>query len=105
MARNTTRDPDEMTTPVENPAIPYVSSTKTGHILDATALIGALRYDRHVRLRALVLESIHAGKPRLVCPVCRVPVLLSASKDKRVFFKHRSEDVSVRPRLPCGVAG
>lgn len=92
MARNTTRDPDEMTTPVENPAIAYVSSTKTGHILDAKTLIGSLRYDRHVRLRALVLDGIHAGRPRLVCPICRVPVLFSASKDKRVYFKHRSED-------------
>lgn len=79
---------------VEAPQIRELLSPRTGRFLDAPSLIRRHRYDGIIRLRNRVLEATKAGRPRLVCSLCRVPAYLVSSKDKAFFFRDAEEDGS-----------
>lgn len=92
---NVTCDPAEPAVAVDDPEIPTVLSLRTGIEHDSRRLIGGRRYDRLVGgLRDVISDAIREGRPRLVCPICGVAVRLSASPQKRFFFKHVTEDGS-----------
>lgn len=94
-SRNVTIDPAAKATAVSDPAIKSVRSKRTGIEIDSCRLIEGRRYDRLVNgLRAIIADSIRENKPRLICPICSVAVSLASSKDKRFYFRHRSEDGS-----------
>lgn len=92
--RNVTLDPLGPANAVEAPQIKRVLSLKTGKIFEARRFISRHRHEDLIRTRSKLLEAIYAGKPRLVCDVCQVPVYLVASPIKAFFFRHRVEDGS-----------
>jgi len=92
---NVTRDPALPAVAVEDPEIGSVLSLRTGQEYDSRKFIEGIRYDKLVGgVRTVLSDSIREGKPRLVCPICTVPVRLVASQDKRFFFRHVVEDGS-----------
>lgn len=94
MGGNVTVDPRERATPVDDPAIIEARSRRTGRLLDAKRLIGALDYAAAIRLRGILKEAASRGKPRLVCPMCGVTLFLASSRHKNFYLRHRSEDGS-----------
>jgi hypothetical protein len=92
--RNVTINPVGPANAVQAPQIKQVLSLRTGKVLEARRFIARHRHEDLVRTRSHVLEAIYAGKPRLVCAVCQVPVYLVASPIKAFFFRHRTEDGS-----------
>lgn len=79
---------------VDVPQIRELLSLRTGRLIDAPSLIRRHRYDGLIRLRNMVLESMKAKRPRLVCSLCGVAAYLVSSKDKAFFFRHAEEDGS-----------
>lgn len=77
---------------VSDPEIPEVQSTETGEIYPAADVIGN-DYGYAMGLRMSLRQSIAEGAPRLVCPMCGVPVyLVSLKESRRFFFRHELED-------------
>lgn len=92
---NVTMPADAMAVAVDDPEIPYVMSTRTGAELNVRQFIQGRRYDRLVHgVRDVILDAVRARKPRLICPVCSVPVTLASSPLKRFYFRHVREDGS-----------
>lgn len=91
---NVTIDPAASATAVVNPEIKEVRSIRSGLILTAHHYIASQRYDRIIRVRNLIRHAITAGKPRVVCAICGVPVYLVSSTSKAFFFRHTLEDGS-----------
>ncbi len=81
-----------MTSPVEQPEITHVISVWSGVAYASADLIRSIRYDRWMRLRRENAIAIRAGRPRLICQICHVPVRFAFSTQKRAFFRHVSED-------------
>jgi len=94
MGGNVTVNPRERATPVDDPTIIEARSRRTGRLLDAKRLIGALDYAAAIRLRGILKEAASRGKPRLACPMCGVTLFLASSMRKNFYFRHRSEDGS-----------
>ena len=91
---NVTIDPAAPATAVANPEIKEVRSIRSGLILPTQQYIASRRYDRIIRVRNLIRDSITAGEPRVVCAICGVPVNLVSSMSKAFFFRHTIEDGS-----------
>ncbi len=83
-----------MTSPVERPEITHVISVRSGVAYASADLIRSIRYDRWMRLRRENAIAIRAGRPKLICQICHVPVRFAFSTQKRAFFRHVSEDGS-----------
>ena len=94
MGRAVTVMPTAPARAVEKPQIKDLLSLKTGRLLDARTFISRRRYDSIIRLRGSILETMQAGRPRLVCALCGVPAYLVSSTDKAFFFRHAREDGS-----------
>jgi hypothetical protein len=92
--RNVTIDPLAPAPVVEAPEITHVLSLRTGRLLDAKRFISRHNYEELIRVRTRVLDAMNAGRPRLVCSLCHVPVYIVASTRKAFFFRHRHEDGS-----------
>ncbi|WP_343864338.1 DUF6035 family protein [Caenispirillum bisanense] len=89
------RNPAEPAIAVDAPEIERVLSLRSGAEFESRRLIQGRRYDRLVGgLRDVISDAIREKKPRLVCPLCGVAVRLSASQQKRFFFRHIEEDGS-----------
>lgn len=95
LTRNVTIPADARALAVDKPEIPLVMSKRTGALLDVRKFIEGRRYDRLIDgVRAVIADSIRAGTPRLICPICTIAVTLRASTQKRFFFRHETEDGS-----------
>jgi hypothetical protein len=94
MSGNVTVDPRERATPVDDPAITEARSLRTGRLLNAKRLIRSFHYDAAIRLRGVLKDAAGQGRPRLVCPMCGVPLFLASSVHKNLYLRHRSEDGS-----------
>ncbi len=79
---------------VEKPEIKEIFEIETGEFFSAQQAIGN-DYDKLIKLRMELSESINSSKPKFLCPLCHVPVYIACSRhnnDKKFFFKHRVEE-------------
>jgi len=94
--RTVTIDPLSPTPAVEDPEIKEALDAKTGDFFDTVRFIKALRYDKYIELRAEIREHLHTEKNMYECAECFTPVYLISSKNKRVSFRHTTENGSCR---------
>lgn len=79
---------------VDNPQIKEVYVIEEDEIYTAQKTIGN-DYDKTVKLRMELSESISLKKPKYICPICLVGVYIACSRhnnDKKFYFKHIVEN-------------
>ncbi|HRD72811.1 MAG TPA: DUF6035 family protein [Aquimonas sp.] len=77
---------------VQNPQISEVLDTNSGETILATEIIGD-DYASAIQLRMELRASIARENPKVLCPLCHVPVYLVSRKNgRRFFFRHLTED-------------
>ena len=77
---------------VADPQIDEVMDLESGVITPA-AEWAPPDYQRVLETRMELMQSMRAGRPRLACPMCAVPVhLVSMAAERRFYFRHETED-------------
>jgi hypothetical protein len=72
--------------------IDEVMDLETGAVSPAATWVPP-DYQRVLEFRMELMQAMRAGRPRLACPMCAVPVhLVSMTAERRFYFRHETED-------------